>query len=146
MEVRKADLLAKAQLRMDSLSPALNTTPASTEGASSPESASEASPSVPCSMSSGPPSASPTVSLASTTARGQRDCVATGGEGSTLMGRCVRAALSTGVDCVLAEEYASSREVGREKGLEAVPREELERLYMEFQVPEGTGNSPGAAK
>lgn len=58
-----------------------------------------------------------------TVARGRR--ARNGGEDNgpsavTIMGRCVGAALSTGVDCVLAEEFASSREAGRQRGFEKV--------------------------
>lgn len=40
--------------------------------------------------------------------------------GETVMARCVSAALATGVDCVLAEEFAESREPGRHWGFEPV--------------------------
>lgn len=36
------------------------------------------------------------------------------------MARFVSAALATGVDCVLTEEFAMSREAGRERGFEKV--------------------------
>lgn len=46
----------------------------------------------------------------------------TGGSysGETVVGRCTAAALATGVDCVLDEEYSASRETGRIAGFSQV--------------------------
>lgn len=41
-------------------------------------------------------------------------------EGETVIGRCAAAALSTGVDCVLDEEFSASREAGRVAGFPQV--------------------------
>lgn len=40
--------------------------------------------------------------------------------GETVVSRCIAAALATGVNCVLDEEYSASREAGRITGISAV--------------------------
>lgn len=41
-------------------------------------------------------------------------------EGGTVVGRCTAAALSTGVDCVLDEEFSASRDAARVTGFARV--------------------------
>lgn len=43
-------------------------------------------------------------------------------KGATVIGRCAAAALGTGVDCVLDEEFSASREAARTKGFPQVRR------------------------
>lgn len=57
------------------------------------------------------------------------------GSGETVMARFVSAALATGVDCVLTEEFAMSREAGRERGFEKVESDRISRLYAGFKLP-----------
>lgn len=45
---------------------------------------------------------------------------ASAGENETVIGRCAAAALSTGVDCVLDEEFSASREAARVTGFPQV--------------------------
>ncbi|CAB1114084.1 unnamed protein product [Ectocarpus sp. CCAP 1310/34] len=56
-------------------------------------------------------------------------------EGETVVGRCTAAALSTGVDCVLAEEFAASRDAARVTGFGRVPHDEVKKLYSGFRLP-----------
>ncbi|CBJ30884.1 conserved unknown protein [Ectocarpus siliculosus] len=56
-------------------------------------------------------------------------------EGETVVGRCTAAALSTGVDCVLDEEFSASRNAARVTGFGRVPHDELKKLYSGFRLP-----------
>lgn len=74
----------------------------------------------------------PSLKSASTGGVGEeRDADKFGGDGpasgeavknATVVGRCTAAALGTGVDCVLAEEFSASREPARTKGFTQVTR------------------------
>ena len=44
------------------------------------------------------------------------------GRDATVIGRCTAAALGTGVDCVLSEEFSASREPARTRGFAKVRR------------------------
>ncbi|CAM9525490.1 unnamed protein product [Ascophyllum nodosum] len=56
--------------------------------------------------------------------------------GESVVGQCTAAALATGVNCVLDEEFSSSREAGRVTGFSQVSHEEIKRLYVNFRLPE----------
>lgn len=65
----------------------------------------------------------------SASGRGESDSAVsseTVGEGeATIVGRCTAAALGTGVDCVLDEEFSASREAARVAGFSEVRRTPL---------------------
>ncbi|CAM9483249.1 unnamed protein product [Choristocarpus tenellus] len=109
MEVKKSELLTEVTQKMDTLSPSLRSSSTiSTSSSSSPLSVGKGGISAPIS-----------------------------GEGGTsVVERCVSAALSTGVDCVLAEEYASKTNDDKARQEpKMVPHHEIEQLYFKFQLP-----------
>ena len=79
----------------------------------------------------------PSLRSASTCGVGEeRDADNSGGSPSggtvndaTVVARCTAAALGTGVDCVLAEEFSASREPARTKGFAQVTRPVMRVLY-----------------
>lgn len=108
MEVRKFHQLEEASASMDDLAPSLRS--ASTGGSSGEETDADNS------GGDGPASGEAV-------------------KDATVVGRCTAAALGTGVDCVLAEEFSASREPARTRGFAQVPDGELKRLFSGFKLP-----------
>ncbi|CAM9272888.1 unnamed protein product [Scytosiphon promiscuus] len=124
MEVRKSHQLEEVAALMDELAPSLQTHAREREADGAAEE-----------------TASPELE-----GRSERTVIEGNSRGgqdfAPVVARCTAAALGTGVDCVLDEEFSASRQPGRVAGFPPIPPNEMKRLYTEFQLPSDAPPKP----